>query len=545
LDPEANLIAEQSYNALATKHNQTITLRFPPQTAAAGKQYTLQLSGTAGNQLSVWGYSLAPQDQTVLSYAGVESRAQVLYYVGKYQLNGATAVGMVARDTGRYGLLVLLLLLIIFLPGLLIAEFIHGENWDVLSYWGIAFTSGLASWPILWLWMTLLGGRFTGWLLWLLFIVGWGWWMWRQWQNGFQWIRMSPLRLMAFLLLLLITYIVRFLAVRDLDFLPWVDASRHALITAVTIQSGQFLQNYEPYLPIQQPIYHFGFHTIPASLQLMTNSYWPLEKVLLVTMQTLSSLMPLAVYSGTRLLTKHRGAAWLAAFLVALPFFFPAYYTTWGRLTQITGGLIMATLIGLTWQIGRGLNRRRLWPLVGLLAAGLFLVHFRVFSFYIPLVIWVFLISIFYKRPRPLLMAGILGGILVLPRLIQLLQPRITPMLTNTNIPENYNNFPTGYLTTGWEQFFWVLTAVAIIFLIAQSLSKRVDNFAPLSLALWMGLLFLLTAGELVGLPILLPQTNLNSMYISLFVPEAMIIGAAVGQVWQLLSHRHWLVDVL
>jgi hypothetical protein len=90
--------------------------------------------------------------------------------------------------------------------------------------------------------------------------------------------------------------------------------------------------------------------------------------------------VPLTVYAAVWLLVRQRGAALLAAFLVALPFFFPAYYATWGRLTQLTAVLILPILLAATWRVPfGGWDGRRGWWLVGLLVAGLCLIHFRVF----------------------------------------------------------------------------------------------------------------------------------------------------------------------
>ena len=85
-------------------------------------------------------------------------------------------------------------------------------------------------------------------------------------------------------------------------------------------------------------------------------------------------------------------------------------------------------MLALTWRLGRGWAR--LWPLVGVLAAGLFLVHFRVFLFYLPLAALVGAIEVAkLARPRsraasavvPLLLAGALALLLVMPRVAGLL----------------------------------------------------------------------------------------------------------------------------
>jgi hypothetical protein len=54
--------------------------------------------------------------------------------------------------------------------------------------------------------------------------------------------------LLLLLLLLLLALAVRLLAVRQIDTALWVDAGRHALITAVMVESGQTISHYAPFL---------------------------------------------------------------------------------------------------------------------------------------------------------------------------------------------------------------------------------------------------------------------------------------------------------
>lgn len=64
-----------------------------------------------------------------------------------------------------------------------------------------------------------------------------------------------------------------------------------------------------------------------------------------------------------------------------------------------------------------------------------------------------------------------------------------------------------------------------------------------LLLALWVGLLF----ASLFGQPLGLPETwviNLNSMYITLFLPFAVALGLAGGAIWGWLRSQHWLAQV-
>ena len=323
---------------------------------------------------------------------------------------------------------------------------------------------------------------------------------------------------------------MRLLAVRQIDTAAWVDASRHALITAVMVENGQTISHYAPFLPqIERFPYHFGFHTLAASLQLLGN--WPLPELLLYLGQLLNGLVPLTLYAAVWLLTRQRGAALLAAFLVALPFFFPAYYTTWGRLTQLTAVLILPILLALTWRLHNGgWDGRKGWWLVGLLVAGLCLIHFRVFLYYLPFAGLVWLVAR-GKNGRYLLMAAILALLLIGPRLYQLVATTETiPSLTYTIA--GYNQFPDQYYHVGWDRYFiWVAGGLWLLLLPFAVWLRRWVKL-PLTLAGWVGLLFILLAGEQLGLP----ETtivNLNSMYIILFVPLAIFLGLGWGWLWR------------
>ena len=418
----------------------------------------------------------------------------------------------------------------------------------------MALALGTAVWPIVWYLFSLIGGRFSGWLLWLLFVAGWmgvagllwkkphaevrpevgqgrrekgdwGFLRWR-WQHT------------VMVLILFVGVGVRLLAVRDLNVPPWVDASRHALITAVMVENGRTLVNYEPILPIYRFPYHFGFHTISSSLMLMGN--WTLENLLLYIGQFINSLLPLVVFAATWLMTRHRNASLIAGFLVAIPFFFPAYYATWGRFTQLTAMFIMPVLLALTWLQVRGARHwRSLWWLTAVLAVGVFLVHFRVFIFYVPFVLVLWLLSR-GRNGRYLLATGVLGGLLVLPRTLSLNSQTEPVKALGYNLP-GYNEFPVGYYEAGWDRYFIWLAALLFVLVIVALVRKRAWGWLPLILVVWVAALFMMLAGDYLNLPST-SIVNLNSMYITLFLPLALYLGVLLDRVWAWLQQRRDLV---
>jgi hypothetical protein len=338
-------------------------------------------------------------------------------------------------------------------------------------------------------------------------------------------------------ILLLVGLAVRLLAVRDIAFPPWVDSVRHGVITAVMSQSGQTITQtgYEPFLPVDRFPYHFGFHTLSSSLVLMTG--WQIPRLLLGLGQLLNALLPLTVYAGGWLLTRQRRAGLIAAFLVTLPLFFPGYYATWGRYTQLSAMLLMPVLLGLTWRLVRGAKSwRGAWWLVALLAIGLFLVHFRVFVFYLPFAGLVWLLS-WGRNGRFLWQSAGLSLLILAPQLIYLLQNGDPGSALAARLPD-YTAFPTTYYTAGWDRLFlWLAGGLLLPVLLIWLWKRRGWTAVPLFLALWAGLVLLLLSGNYLGFAAL-PLVNLNSYYITTFLPLALFLGSVGAQFWRWLRRQ-------
>ncbi len=567
-DDTGAAITQRTLHTANFQHNHTYTFAFPAQPTSAGRRYMLELSGNETNPLTVWGYDLdvmnSGQMMVIAEGEGdaPDTAVQDLRFITRYQLTPQAALTTLASQLWREGAFILLALLFIPLPGVLLMQLLplRWRGWDGVAWFGAALALGTAVWPLIWYAFTLLGGRFTGWLLWLFVITCLCVYVFMWLRDGVSGIKcqvsrithhasrplsphhpvtLSPSHLIL-LLILIAGFAARLLAVRDLAAPPWVDAGRHALITAVMVANGQTISDYAPYLPVDRFPYHFGFHTIAASLVLMTG--WPLERLLLVLGQLLNALVPLTVYTAVWLMTRRRGAAVFAAFLVAIPFFFPAYYATWGRFTQLTAMLVMPMLIAFTWLLVSGGPRwKRGWWVVALLAAGVFYIHFRVFLFYVPFVAVLWLGS-WGRHGRWLLLSGVAGLLLTLPRLFTLTTITEPVQTISYNLP-NYNEFPTSYVNSGWDRWFIWLAGLLLLPLLIGLLRRRRWVALPVVLLLWVGLLFLLLAGDYLGLPST-SLVNLNSMYITLFLPLAIFLGVLLDQVWRWLRRSHWVLLV-
>ncbi len=545
-DASGTTVAETTLATNRLDHNQPYRLRFERQPHSAGQPYTLTLKGNDTNPFAVWGYSEdvyaggeAWVDAGVLSAEVPTTAAQDMRFRTRYRLSWIDALQTLGETLYYEGLLLLLALFVLPLPGILLLQVaqrrgvVTGE-WDALAWLASAVALGLAAWPLLWQWLTVLGGRFWSWNLWIWVLGGWlavvVLWLAQRRRPTTLLLRFHSAHLWL-LALLLLGAALRLLAVRDVGFPLWVDSSRHALITAVMADSGQAIRSYTPYLPVERFPYHYGFHALAATLRLMSD--WPMARLLLYLGQFLNALVPLSLYAAVVLTTRSRVGGLVAAFVIALPSFFPAYYATWGRLTQLTAVILPPIALAWTWQLLHGRDPwRKAWWLLSVLTAGLFLIHFRVFVYFVPFAALAWFVGRF-RRTRTLLATGALGALLILPRVWQLWQDT-NPANKFREDVNGFNEFPISYFESGLEtQFAWLIGLIVVVVLIS-AVAKRRWAVLPLSLTAWIAALFLLLSGDRLGLP----ETNLvtwASLYILLFVPGAMLLGISAEGL------AHWL----
>jgi hypothetical protein len=539
IDSAGQTLASRIFENESLTHNQNLRLEFEPQPQSAGETYTLLIGGRGDNDASIWAYDLDVYSGGELATIGANTSGQDLRFTTHYQLSFSSALRQLGRDVADYGLFLMLVLTFIIFPGILLL--LASDRWmpriDIAAWLGLALGLGISIWPLLWMGLTLVGGRWRSWSLWSLFLLGWLViivWLWRRHRQGRSGLK-SKMRWqhLALLLLLIVGLAVRLLAVRDLVFPPWVDSSRHALITTIMAQSGQVIDDFSPYMDVDRFPYHYGYHAVAAGLAQMSSL--PLPGLQLLLGQFLNTLLVLAIYTASYLMTRRPNAALLAAFLLALPFFFPAYYATWGRMTQLTGLLVMAYAIAIVWLIARGARVwRQAWWLASILVAALFLIHLRVFLLFAVYSAVLFVFSRGRNLTSLLLAAGT-SFVLVLPRFSSLLNDFAGPRF-GAAIP-GYNVFPVGYVNVGWERYFLILAAIAVVLAVIAGLRRRSWIWLPLILASWAGSVALLLSGERLGLP----ETgliNLNSAYISAFLPLAIILAVVLDRI------ARWLIKM-
>jgi hypothetical protein len=155
---------------------------------------------------------------------------------------------------------------------------------------------------------------------------------------------------------------------------PWVDGLHHTEITALFIAHEGIPRALAPFMPVDTFYYHFGFHALAAVVSAVTGAS-PAAAVLWCG-QALSAAAGLALYPLALRMTASRGAAAWAAAVPATLYWFPAYFVSWSRFTQLAGLIV----VPVAWVLLERAARRggAAVPLAGMAAAGLALTHYRV-----------------------------------------------------------------------------------------------------------------------------------------------------------------------
>jgi hypothetical protein len=268
---------------------------------------------------------------------------------------------------------------------------------DASRLWALAVGLSLSTWPLLLLWTTAAGWRWSAptarafililALLWLADAIGYA--RLRRAAGS----RLS-LATTVLSLVVILSLVARFHEARGLLVPAWVDGVHHTLMARLIVEAGGVPSGYRPYLAVDVFYYHYGFHSAVAWLHWVTGQ--PAHRLVLVLGQTLAGLAALSVSALVAQVTGSKAAAIGGAIITGALYWFPAYYVSWARYTQLAGIVILpaaATVIlalalssdAARWNAclaGRQANLR--WHLLpgAIAVGGLFVTHYRVFFMY-------------------------------------------------------------------------------------------------------------------------------------------------------------------
>jgi hypothetical protein len=325
--------------------------------------------------------------------------------------------------------------------------------------------------------------------------------------------------------------------IRDLAMPAWVDSLHHTLIAQQIAGEVRVPDGYG-YLPGEPGpfIYHFGFHAWAGLLSRLTGAQ-P-HRVVLVFGQVLNALACLVVYVPTRRLAENlpgqaRDAAGLAAVGLAGAMIFPAYYVSWGRYTQLAGMVLLPAVMVATGRLTADDAQWHDVLVAGLLASGLALTHYRVFSYYALFVVAALLVAEFSaacgdRRRWVLKTAGVVGltALLTLPWIVRLAPSFVrTTAAGRWTAQPGYNAFPWGYV----RSYGWIVFALAGVGLV---LSQGYEQRFAAALPVW---------GVLTTVALSIADTWLahhRSWVIAWYVPLAAWGGYGAVGLWNLTTCR-------
>jgi len=369
----------------------------------------------------------------------------------------------------------------------------------------------------------------------------------------------------AALIIFGLTLFTRFWVISDRPYPAWSDSLHHTLLTQLTAINGQLPFDLEPYFPIPLGQYHLGLYALTAPVQWLAQV--PAHIALLWTAQMLNGLCGLGVYFVLDRKV-NRWAGIIGALTVGLLSHQPAFYVNWGRFTQVSSQTILLVACWVTWDVitmWRNAPRRDTltlgWHILfaSLLNAAVFLFHFSVAVFYIPLLSLI-VINEFWNAAKckrivsvglGIVLIAVVSLVWITPALGTALQIYIdnrTRDVTQLVSPEVIELSNKTYYTFSWSAFPylaarpWLL--LLSIFCLLICLVRR--NKLTFVIALWVALLLLVGNLHVLGIR-LLNFTNLGAVLVMLYLPIGLIVGTGLyelGNWWQTGSTRLrlWLI---
>ena len=448
--------------------------------------------------------------------------------------------------------LIIVLITMLTLPGwALLALNDSWRQWRGLQRWVVAVGISIACYPVFFYGMRatlpfLTVGPYKMGALLLACATVTGWRMRGHWKEQFAFDRFEWIAIAIFGM----TLFTRFWIIRDHPYPAWSDSLHHALLTQLTAVQGKLPTSLEPYFPIPLGQYHLGLYSLSATAQGLARV--PAHTALLWTAQMLNGLCGLGVYLVLDRKVGRVGAV-VGAAVVGLLSHQPAFYVNWGRFTQLASqtNLLIAWLVTweamATWKLPwREHKVKILWHTVcaALLNGAVFLLHFRVAAFYVPLllmsVVWELWKARQGKRAASAVWRAIAIGtaslLVVTPALWEAMRVYVSTSLSLANsnqsitaseISESIRRF---YVFT-WSSMPHLAARTWLMVLSGFGIAVGLLRRSKLVIAslLWTVVLYLLGNAYVLGLP-LLSFTNLGAVLVLLYLPIGLVVGSATEE---------------
>jgi len=287
----------------------------------------------------------------------------------------------------------------------------YWKRFKTLDRWILAYFLGMAFYPVLfYLARFVLPGVQIGLnklIIFLFFTLIFNIWQYRKsWKDNFKFEK-KDLFPAALLIVILIT---RLIPAWQYPYPAWTDSLHHSIITKLVMLNGKLPDTMLPYDPVSLRGYHLGLYSLTGSLGLLSNV--EPHTALLYYSQITNALAGLAVFI---FLDKKVGriAALIGMVFVGLISFQPALYFNWGRFTQLVSQTMLFPAALLVWLAiesnpdktltAASQKKRQIVEIIlaALLISATALVHFRVAVFFLPLLAFIFLLTVSENNLSP------------------------------------------------------------------------------------------------------------------------------------------------
>ncbi|UCD43381.1 MAG: hypothetical protein JSV69_07260 [Chloroflexota bacterium] len=532
------------------------TFTFPPLRQSTNQDYFFNLSI---NEPGVIETGSAPGNSYLSGAQYIDGLAQNSQSAFRLDYAPGLALwGLIQSGFNWFGFLIVGLLLL-SIPGTAALMWLYPlwSSMDWISKLGLTLGIGLAFYPVLFLWTDAVGiqlGRLNALLLPLLGTIlivikkvldakesnskGFSFFGKRDDQTDnnqssqFNWANLIPD--LVFLVIIAFIVFTRFWPVRNLDAPMWGDSYQHTMITQLLVDNGGLFTNWEPYAQLGSFTYHFGFHSIAASMHWLTNldiiqtNLWTGQ---LLNIFAIIALYPLAVAIG-----KNRWAGVIAVLIAGLISPMPMLYANWGRYTQLAGQIILPAIIVVLWS---NLNSKQVnlrWQsLVWFGLAGLALTHYRVTIFmplfYVSYFLFQFRKSGAFQLIKRIVIHLVGVVILLIPWIMRIFEGSLpdifgaqisTAASQVSQASQQLNSI--GNITSYLPFYVWVL----LLFSIIWGVWKR-NRESNIFIVWW---LFILLAANPQWLR--LPGTGILTnfaVFIAAYIPTSVMIGSGLAGV--------------
>lgn len=436
--------------------------------------------------------------------------------------------------------LIIPILIFLIPPGYLLIKLLKvGSNVDASLQLFIIVTASLSFYPVLLAWTTWFGFNWNTISVQIFFLVLLAIFVVITIRKFRRFLRSMKFEDYYLFAIFLITLFVRLIMSRNLVAPAWVDSVHHSLITSIILDKGAFPNTYEPYIKINTASYHSGYHAMLAFFTWLSGLSLP--QSMLLFGQVLNAFCVYSAYSFTKSIFPNRWIALVSAMFVGLITPMPAYYTSWGRYTQLAGLVIMPAAIHIYAQLlspqetDSTLTKFRNIILFSIFSSALIITHYRV-SLFLALFLLLLTISSVWVHLRKNT-AKYLKSIFVILVLLILFTVAISlPWLPQAWISLIYpemnawrgsgqaiETIPVGLLTAGLGKSSLFLAGFGILWAFWHR------NQGVYLLLAWVGLCFLSVYLPYLGLPGL-GLVNATSVTISLFLPIAALGGFFVTE---------------